>query len=218
MSARIALIHATRAAIGPVETAFAGLWPAAEIWNLLDESLSREIDAAGELTQALTDRFIDLGTYVKDTGVDGILFTCSAFGPAIDECARRFDIPAMKPNQALLETALEGGGTIGLLATHPPTLPNMKAQLEMLAEETGRRVNVRAVLAEGAWAHLGAGDQAAHDAVVIETAKQLSGCDCIALGQFSMAQLADAIQAAVTPPVLSSPHTAVAKMKALLGD
>jgi len=214
MAKRIALIHATRASIAPVETAFAEVWPEARFWNLLDESLAQEIDAAGELTAALTKRFIGLGTYAKDTGVDGILFTCSAFGPAIEACARRFDIPALKPNEALLETAIDGGGTVGLLATHPPTLPNMTRQFEDLARQRGRDVTVRPMLADGAWAHLGNGDQAAHDAAVIKAAKALAECDAIALAQFSMAPLTATIQTAVPCPVLTSPHTAVAAMKA----
>jgi hypothetical protein len=41
MTHRIALIHAVRVAIAPVEEAFARHWPAAARMNLLDDSRSR---------------------------------------------------------------------------------------------------------------------------------------------------------------------------------
>ena len=37
-----------------------------------------------ELTPAMYARFDALGTYASDIGADGLLFTCSAFGDAID--------------------------------------------------------------------------------------------------------------------------------------
>ncbi|MDD9877281.1 MAG: aspartate/glutamate racemase family protein [Magnetovibrio sp.] len=217
MAPRIALFHATQAAIAPIETAFAELWPEADCWNLLDEGLSHEIDRSGGLTEALMARFIGLAEYAAQTGVDAILFTCSAFGPAIEECQRRFDIPALKPNEALLEAALEAGPALGLIATHPPTLPVMTAQLEALAGEHGRAADISPRLAEGAWEALKAGDREAHDGAVVAAARDVGDCDAILLAQFSMAPLAARVAAEVTAPVLTSPHAAVRKLLALLG-
>ena len=39
---RIALIHATPAAVGPIKDAFAEAWPEPDLVNLLDDSLSRD--------------------------------------------------------------------------------------------------------------------------------------------------------------------------------
>lgn len=216
MSKSIALFHATVAAIDPIKTAFKEIWPEAKVWNLLDESLSHEIDAAGGLNGALTARFINLARYGEDRGVDGMLFTCSAFGPAIEECARQFDIPALKPNEAMLEAALKIGGEIGLVATHPPTLPMMQRQLEDAAVAMGVDITVRPVLVEGAWAALDSGNRVEHDGLVLAAAEACADCSAIALAQFSMAPLAAAIQAKVSALVLSSPHTAVMKLKTLL--
>jgi hypothetical protein len=81
---RIALIHATRLSIDPIAAAFAQHCPDAQLMNVLDDSLSRDRERDGELTHAMIDRFVDLATYAKGTGADAILFTCSAFGPAIE--------------------------------------------------------------------------------------------------------------------------------------
>ena len=44
MSARIGVIHATRVAVSPIEAAFESHWPEAEVVQLIDESLSRDLE------------------------------------------------------------------------------------------------------------------------------------------------------------------------------
>ena len=73
---RITLIHATALSMAPTAGAFGELWPEAETANLLDDSLSTALAAAGETTPAITGRIKALARYGADTGADGILFTC----------------------------------------------------------------------------------------------------------------------------------------------
>ena len=56
--------------------------------NLLDDSLAPDLARDGRLTPAMTERFLGLARYARSTGADAILFTCSAFGPCIEACAR----------------------------------------------------------------------------------------------------------------------------------
>ena len=114
---RIALIHATPAAVGPIEAAFAETWPEPDLVNLLDDSLSRDRALAADLTESMYRRFDALGGYAVSIGVDAILFTCSAFGPAIERVARAAAIPVLKPNEAMFAEAIARGGQIGMLAT-----------------------------------------------------------------------------------------------------
>lgn len=214
-AARIALFHATRAAIQPVEGAFREIWPEASHWSLLDEGLTQAVDAAGGYTEEIGDRFIQLATYAADTAPDAFLFTCTAFGPAMEECKRRFPFPTFKPNEALLEAGLTAGKRVGLLASHPVTLPMLTGQLEELAKERGQAITVVPKLAEGAWNDLTAGRKQAHDDKLLAAAEALLNCDAILLAQFSMAPLLPAIQAKTKAPVLSSPHAAVAHLKGL---
>ena len=60
---RIALIHALKHSIVPIEAAFARLWPDASLMNLLDDSLSADLARDGRLTEAMTERFLSLGRY-----------------------------------------------------------------------------------------------------------------------------------------------------------
>jgi len=103
---RLALIHALRHSPPPIEAAFARAWPEARLMNLLDDSLSADLAREGSLTPAMTARFLDLSGYAAGTGADGILFTCSAFGPCIEAvAARHAPMPVLKPNEAMVEEA-----------------------------------------------------------------------------------------------------------------
>src|SRR5712675_569926 len=119
---RIALIHALKHSIVPIEASFARLWPDASLMNLLDDSLSADVARDG-LSATMTDRFLSLGRYATSTGADAILFTCSAFGPCIEAVAREHaPMPVLKPNAAMIEQAAARGSKIGLLSTFAPTL------------------------------------------------------------------------------------------------
>jgi len=62
---RIALIHATRVAIDPVETAAQKLWPEAELVSILEEALSMDSAAGTVPADELHDRIVDLARYAE---------------------------------------------------------------------------------------------------------------------------------------------------------
>jgi hypothetical protein len=208
---RIALIHALKHSIVPIEASFARLWPEARLMNLLDDSLSADLARDGALTDAMTERFLQLGRYATGTGADAILFTCSAFGPCIEAVARAHaPMPVLKPNEAMIEQAVAHGGKVGLLSTFPPTLVSMPPEFPPQVELLPR-------LAEGALAALDRGDRATHDRLVVEASRDLSDCDLIALAQYSLAPAADEVARATGRPVLTTPDSAVQKLRKLLG-
>ena len=73
---RIALVHALKHSIVPIEAAFAKLWPEARLMNLLDDSLSADLARDGRITDDMTGRFSKIGRYAAGTGADAILLTC----------------------------------------------------------------------------------------------------------------------------------------------
>lgn len=207
---RIALIHALRHSPPPIEAAFAELWPEARLMNLLDDSLSADLARDGRLTEAMTQRFLDLGDYARRTGADGILFTCSAFGPCIEAVQRALaPVPVLKPNEAMIEEAQALGGRIGLLASFAPTLESMPAEFPA-------SLTLKLELAEGALAALDRGDTGEHDRLAVAAAAELKDCDAIALAQFSLARAAPLIAEATGRPVLTTPGSAVRKLRRLL--
>jgi Asp/Glu/hydantoin racemase len=207
---RITLVHALKHSIVPIEASFEKLWPEARLMNLLDDSLSADLAREGKLTEAMTERFLTLGRYAAGTGSDAILFTCSAFGPCIEAVARAHaPMPVLKPNEAMIEEAVSKGRKIGLLSSFPPTLTSMPREFPLGIEIVPK-------LADGALAALDRGDRATHDRLVVEASNDLGDCDLIALAQYSMAPAAGMVAEASGRPVVTTPDSAVLKLKQML--
>jgi len=210
---RIALIHALAHSVAPVNAAFERDWPQALRMNLLDDSLSADLARGGRgLDAAMHQRFARLAQYAVDTGAEGILFTCSAFGPCIEAVARAHaPLPVLKPNEAMVEEAARGEGPLGLIATFADTLRSMPPEFPA-------SVPLRTALADGALAALDAGDAARHDALIAAQARVLAaaGCTRIALAQFSMARARAACEEASGLPVLTTVDSAVRALRARL--
>lgn len=212
---RIALIHALAHSVDPINAELARSWPEAIRMNLLDDSLSADLAREGRgLDQAMHRRFESLAAYAESTGAQAILFTCSAFGPCIEAVAsRRLHMPVLKPNEAMIADAAQVQGPVGLVASFGPTLTSMPAEFPS-------SVDLRTALVEAAMVALNAGDLASHDAHVVEAACSLAakGCRAIALAQFSMARAAAAVAGATGLPVLTTPGSAVARLRHCLGS
>ncbi len=217
MPKRIALIHAVATAIPPIQHAFREGWPEAQLSNLLDDDLMPAYTREGGLTPHIVERICELALYAARTMVDGILFTCSVFLQAEDMAKRLVRIPLLKPDEAMMAAALDAGRRIGVVATNPPAGPAAEAQLRAAATARGVDIQVIQSVAEGAFAIGNAGDAVTHDRLVVEAAQRIADqVDVLCLAQVSMAVARSAVQAQVKVPVLTSPATAVARLKTLL--
>jgi hypothetical protein len=216
---RIALIHATTLAMQPVQDVFGQLWPEAQCRNLLDDSLTADLAAAGRLNTHIYQRILDLAQYAQAQNVHGILFTCSAFGSAIEAAQAGISIPVLKPNQAMFEEAIEqcrqlgGQRKIGLLTSFAPATHAMMEELE--EELTRSKSPIQAISAcePDAMELLKSGDAAGHDQKLRAAALAMPLCDVYLLGQFSMACAQACVQQALARPVLSSPASAVRSLQ-----
>ena len=213
---RIALIHVTVVALDPIRQSFEALWPEAELANILDDSLSVDRARTAEFTPGIRRRVQDLADYAHGLGVRAILFTCSAFGPLIEEAARRLPVPVLKPNEAMFEEALACGERIGMVATFGPSIATMQQEFAEEAARLRPAARLTCGLTEAAMAALRGGDAATHNALVAESAATLGEVDAIMLAQFSTARALQAVGARTPLPVLSSPDAAVRKLRRLV--
>jgi len=188
---RIALIHATRVAIGPVETAAKELWPEAELVSILEEALSMDSAAGTVPADELHERIVDLARYAERLNPDGILYTCSAFGKGIERASR---------------------DNIAMIYTFPTAVKGMEKEFANAAEQIDSRATVRSIFAEGAREALNSGDAETHNRLIADTAAGLDA-DAIMLAHFSMAIAASAVKDVTSIPVLTSPESAISKMK-----
>jgi len=213
---RIVLVHAVRVAMQPIEDAFRADWPEAERVNLLDDSLSVDRAAAAELQPAMFERFAALTDYAEAIGADGLLFTCSAFGPAIEAARVARAFPVLKPNEAMFSDALARGERIGMLATFAPSIAPMEEEFLAVAKAGRPGATLQSVFVPDAMDALNAGDGERHDRLIAARAPELADCDVVMLAQFSTARAAPAVSAAVRLPVLTSPTSAVHQLKAAI--
>ncbi len=213
---RIVLVHAVRVAMQPIEDAFRAGWPDAERVNLLDDSLSVDRAAARDLQPSMYARFQALTDYAQALGAAGVLFTCSAFGPAIEAARRARAFPVLKPNEAMFAAALARGVRIGMLATFEPSIAPMETEFREMAARSRPEATLRSVYVPDAMDALNAGDGERHDRLIAARAPELADCEVILLAQFSTARAASAVSAAVSLPILTSPQSAVESLKAAI--
>jgi Asp/Glu/hydantoin racemase len=214
---RVVLIHAVREAMSPIHEAFRRLWPDAECHDLLDSSISVDRAAGTDATE-MTDRFLMLARYAERArsprgDTNGILFTCSAFGPQIEAVQRALPIPVVKPNEGAFVEALNAGDRVALLVTFAPALEPLVHELRQLTADSGRALSVHARHVDGALAALQAGDAETHDRLIAAAAAGLRDVSTLVLGQFSMARAAPAVQRATGVPVITTPDAAVRQLR-----
>ncbi|MCZ7447265.1 arylsulfatase [Agrobacterium rhizogenes] len=216
MTTRIALIHATPIAVEPIKRAFAAGWPSVELVNLLDDSLSVDRARHTVLTDDLYGRVASLAKYASGTGSRAILFTCSAFGAAIERAATEVPVPVLKPNEAMFEKAIELGARVAMLYTFEPSLSGMEEEFREVAVRMKSKSKLESFFVQGAIEAVRSGDIEVHNRLVAAAASTLTSFDAIVLAHFSTAQAMEAVKAVTCIPVLSSPDAAVEKLKTLL--
>lgn len=213
---RVTLIHAVQVAMQPVEQAFRTHWPSAQIVHLLDDSLSPDRAGQAALSPELHARINSLADYAVASGTDAILYTCSAFGEAIESAARRLALPVLKPNESMFEAALQTGKRIGMLATFAPSVKSMETEFRSLAGAQDIDASIATIVVPEAMTALKAGDAERHNALLAAAAQDLKGCDCVLLAHFSTSRALAAVQAVSSCPVLTSPGSAVQKLQRLM--
>jgi Asp/Glu/hydantoin racemase len=217
-SPRIVLFHATPVAMAPVQDSMARLWPEAGAVNLLDDGLTIDRAKDGEeLSEKLIERFVALGRYAHErVGADGILVTCSAFGPAIDRMVDALPIPVVKPNEAMFREAIAAGDRIGMLATFAPAVVTMEVEFAEEAARLGSSARLETIVVDAAMDLLRKGDAETHNRLIAERAPELAHCDAILLAHFSTSRAASLVRQRVSKPVLSAPEAAVRRLRQLV--
>jgi hypothetical protein len=213
MAVRVALIHAVPLAMPPVHAAFERHWPEAERFNVLDDSLAPDREREADLTAGLRERIRALSSYAFRAGAAGVLFTCSAFGEAIEAARAGRRETVLKPNEAMFANAARAGRRVGLLATFAPAVASMAAEFR----HAHPGIALTTCCVPGAMACLKRGAPAEHDRLLAEAAAaQLARCDVVMLAHFSTARAHAAVSAAVGATVLSAPASAVVALRAAL--
>ncbi|EGQ7904531.1 TPA: hypothetical protein O4G41_004473 [Vibrio alginolyticus] len=212
----ITLIHAVDIAIEPIKKAFEELWSEAQLVHLWDQSLSIERAKSEHITPALYRRIADLTEMAEQTGTDAIMFTCSAFGDAIEQVALKTSIPVLKPNEAMFKQALSLNSPISMIGSFAPAMEGMEREYYLEAHSQGIAAELTCVCVPESRIALSHGDVDKHNQLVVEAAKALPNESAYMLAHFSSSYAKTELEKATGKPVLSSPHCAVLHLKSLL--
>lgn len=216
MRKRIVLVHAYLHSMAPIDQTFKAAWPEAETLNLLDETLYADVGDDGKLTESLYRRVDGLLRHCESSGADGIVFTGSTFGPAVERARKSLTIPVLKADEAMAELAVARGQRILLACTQKRAMAIVRPSLDAAAAHSGLAPRISELWVEGAKAAMTAGRLETHDRLIAEQVEAAGDFDVIVLGQISMAGARAYLPPDLDRRVLTSSDAAVARMRALL--
>jgi hypothetical protein len=202
---RVGLIHATPIAIPPVRAAFADRWPEAEVLDLLDQGLLAVLEPDGSLGPRATDRMLRVIGLVRDADVGVIQLSCSAYSPLVPVLRQTASVPVLAIDDVLMETAVERGGSIGLISTGELAERSVRATAVRLRRE----IDLTAVVYREAAEALNRGDGAEHDRLLGAKIRSFADKDQIVLAQASMSRVLPTLPPELVAKVLTSPGLAV---------
>ncbi|MBE1551731.1 putative NBD/HSP70 family sugar kinase [Mycobacterium sp. OAS707] len=208
----IALISAVAAAIPPARLAFDELFPAATVWNLLDDRLLTDAAENGTVTAGLAARMNRLIEHAILEGSDAVLLTCSLYSPVAHRVAATVDIPILGPDDALFDAAAQAGyRRLAVVSSAADPLADSLARIRQVLDPE--------VVVTGVIADAGAVDRGDLTGLAHSVGQAVAGLDCateaVVLGQYSLAASAAAVQDATGLPTLAGPQFAVRSLRAL---
>ncbi len=103
-----------------------------------------------------------------------------------------------------------------MLATFAPSVQSMEQEFRAMAVAQGSPATLETYCVPGAMAALKSGDAATHDRLIAAAASRFAHCEAVLLAHFSTARAAPTVAAVLDQPVLTSPGSAVAKLKAMI--
>jgi Asp/Glu/hydantoin racemase len=214
----IALVSAVTAAINPAAAAMTDALPKARIWNILDDRLLQDADEAGGVTPELADRMTRLIEHARHEGADGVLLTCSMYGPVAERLAVNAALPLFAPDQAAFAAVVAGEYTdVLVLSSGAGPLVDSVDRLRAVLADADSTTTVSGAVAPDAAAAARAGDIAALTAALRQAVESAAATpDAILLGQYSISPAATALEEALHIPVIAGPQRAAAAMRQAL--
>lgn len=183
--------------------------PGVNVFNIVDDSLIKNVIANGELNATTARRVVDYVGSAETAGADYILVTCSSIGAAVEAAADLTKVPVLRVDQPMADLAVQTGKRIGVIATLSTTLGPTSDLVKRRAAKAGKEIELTSKLCDGAFEALMSGNTALHDEMVAKALKELSlQVDVILLAQASMARVVETLtgQERVVPIIASPPN------------
>jgi hypothetical protein len=215
---RVAFVHTSPAAVGPVAQFYKEAAPEFEVTNLLDDGLLRLL--AGGRVAAVERRLADMiGAAAETYGAEAAMVTCSSVPlESVEKLAASAGLPVLKIDYPMARRAVRAGRLIGVAATFPPTLGPTGRLLAEAARDAGTEIEIIEDVTPEAYEALLSGDAERHDRLLLEGIARLGakGVSVVVLAQVSMARVLPAAEGRFRVPLLTSLHTSLEALRAAL--
>ena len=214
----IGLIHTSATLVPVFQQLCSQHLPGINAFNIVDDSLIKDVIAKGELTAPTARRVVDYVGSAESAGADFILVTCSSIGAAVETAATLSKVPVLRVDQPMADLAVQMGTRIGVIATLPTTLAPTSDLVKRRALAAGKQIELTSRLCEGAFEALMSGKAAVHDEMVAAALRELSAqVDVILLAQASMARVVETLEEKdKRVPILASPPHAIQHLASVL--
>jgi Asp/Glu/hydantoin racemase len=218
MGVRVFFIHTVTGLTGMFDELCEEIVPEAEPCHISDESMIKGILAAKGLTPAIYRRTCEHVVAAEAAGAQVVQLTCSSISPCADVARHMVGVSVLKIDEPMVRTAVQGYGSVGVIATNPGTLNPSTGLVKDVARELGKEVQVKSVLCEGAYPAWLSGDREEHDRIVRGFLLDLmESVEVVCLAQVSMARVVETLEDGQrTVPILSSPRPAVQRLAAVV--
>lgn len=214
----LGLIHTSPVLVPAFEALVKEHLPGVTFFHMVDESLIKNTIRSGYLEKKTVRRLCSMVESAIEAGADTVLVTCSSIGPAVNVARQLFDVPVVRIDESMAETAVRTGPRVGVIATLSTTLEPTAGVIRDTAARLGVPVELTTHLCEGAFQAVIAGDTETHDRMVREGLLSIQrGVDVVVLAQASMARVLQQIpESDRSCPFLTSPALAVRQVAEIL--
>src|SRR5258708_22348521 len=103
---KLGLVHTSATLVPVFQQLCAAKLPGVEIFNIVDDSLIKDVIARGELTAKTSRRAAAHIASAEEAGADFILVTCSSIGPAVETAAALSGVPVLRVDQPMADQAV----------------------------------------------------------------------------------------------------------------
>ncbi|MFE0798730.1 aspartate/glutamate racemase family protein [Streptomyces sp. NPDC058812] len=202
----LALLHTSPVHVPVFDALRDEAHPGLELRHHVDAELLER--ARREGPEAVADAVRAVLRQAVAEGARAVLCTCSTIGGVAEAAADGAGVPVLRVDRPMAAAAVAAGPRVVVLAALESTFAPTAALIGEEARRSGRPVEVRTLLVDGAWPRFEGGDTEGYLRLVAEAADVVSDADAIVLAQASMAPARELTKATV--PVLASPAPGLA--------
>src|SRR5687767_6134630 len=106
---RLGLLHTSATLVPVFEQLCREKLPTVATFNIVDDSLIKDVIAHGQLRPATARRVVQHVAAAEDAGADFILVTCSSIGRAVETAAVLSSVPVLRVDRPMAEQAVAVG-------------------------------------------------------------------------------------------------------------